>query len=303
MTHEVVMKAGAYKEGELIVPFSDDQALAEIQKIELGVLKDFIKICEEQQLRYFLCEGSLLGGIRHQGFIPWDDDVDIAMPRPDYERFCKLSEKEHILPSHISVMHSEILHVFDNRTKVKCKHILSDHDEFGVLIDIFPIDGFPVEKWKQAIHYDRFLFCQLMIRLTIIQNIEQKERRTKLENIIIGIGHTIHTEKIIHRETWIRRVHKLLQKYDYDRSSVVFLSLTAHRKKEIMPADVWGKGVKAVFEDTTANVPERFDYYLRKVYGDYMTPPKDALKESNHAIELIFDGCTDVHGGGNSSLR
>ena len=77
----------------------ENHKLCKLQEAEFDILKTFIRICEENNLRYFLCYGSMIGAVRHQGFIPWDDDVDVAMPRPDYERFSHIADE--VLPGHL----------------------------------------------------------------------------------------------------------------------------------------------------------------------------------------------------------
>ena len=116
----------------------------ELKTIQLDLLQKTADFCEQNGLRYFLCGGTLLGAIRHKGYIPWDDDIDIAMPRPDYDRFCMTFNQ----PNSVYRVKSLFTHpnyicafakVYDNRTLLKELHYKGIH--FGVYIDILPVDG------------------------------------------------------------------------------------------------------------------------------------------------------------------
>ena len=125
----------------------------EAKKIEFKVLVEFAKYCDENNLRYHLAYGTLLGAVRHKGFIPWDNDIDVTMPRPDYEKFRKLvCEKE--VASNISCLDYKYCDTFpfiklvDNRTICK-EHFLVTESNMGLYIDVFPMDGFPKDIKKQ----------------------------------------------------------------------------------------------------------------------------------------------------------
>lgn len=138
--------------------------LIKIQQIELSILNEFSKICQKHNLTYFLVGGSCLGMIRHKGFIPWDDDIDLGMPRKDYQKFCEIAKAE--LPDDL------VLQNFDTEPqcglvfgKIRKKGtILSENYSYhinmnqGVWIDIFPYDFVSNNKWIRKIDYYRTLF-------------------------------------------------------------------------------------------------------------------------------------------------
>lgn len=153
-----------------------------LQTEELKVMKIIKEICEKENIRYFMIGGTLLGAIRHKGFIPWDDDVDLAMPRKDYEKFLEACNK--YLPSNVFVQNFRT----DNKyryyiTRVLNKNILVEEKRFiGVdtpqayaSVDIFPIDGSPNIKFFRDIHYLRVMIRRFLISLCYRDTID-KER-------------------------------------------------------------------------------------------------------------------------------
>lgn len=266
----------------------DNQEIERLQQIETDLLVIFDRLCREHGLRYYLSGGTLIGAVRHGGPIPWDDDADVMMPRPDYDRFNELCMHGNILPQHVSIMHSEIVHIYDNRTLVSAKHILGDTEQFGVPLDVFPMDGYPSGRLRINIHYYRLLFCQLMIRLALIRNIEPEDRRPLIDNLLIRFGKMLHTEKLIDKMKWVRRYEKIAHKYDYDRSEIMSTSYSNCRKKEIMPVAVMGEGCQVEYAGHTFMAPSDWDHYLTSLYGDYMTPPPEDSR-GGHSIRLVED--------------
>lgn len=131
-----------------------------LQEIEFEMLKEFVRICEELNLTYYLVCGSALGAVKYQGFIPWDDDLDVALPRPDYEIFCQKAQS--MLPSHLFLQNYKtdsqyplfMSKIRDNRTtfvEPLYKNIKMNH---GVYIDVFPIDGYPIKE-KEKVHFEK----------------------------------------------------------------------------------------------------------------------------------------------------
>ena len=126
--------------------------MTELQKIEFDILKECIKIIEKHNLQYFLVCGSALGAVKYQGFIPWDDDIDLALPREDYNRFLEYAVKE--LPEHLFLQNYKTDKYFPlfgskvrnkNTTYIECPHQKIKMNQ-GVFIDVFPLDGCPEDS-------------------------------------------------------------------------------------------------------------------------------------------------------------
>ena len=174
-----------------------------IQDKILSILKEFINICEENNLTYYALGGTLLGAVRHQGFIPWDDDIDIGMPREDYEKFKKIASN--VLPENYKFLNEDILNykkafsvIRDDSTKIIMNYSKEELVE-SLWIDIFPLDGMPSNVLKKKIHSLRYLYARMMVQLSQFNSLvnQKKENRPFIEKIIIAFANAVNIEKII----------------------------------------------------------------------------------------------------------
>ena len=123
----------------------------EIKKIQLDLLIQFAEFCKKNNLYYCLAYGTLLGAIRHKGFIPWDDDIDVIMPRPDYEKFCKLVAEKKIATSLQNNSTYPFVKIIDTRTLVRER--FAQKEEVGIWIDVFVLDGNFNNRIINFLHY------------------------------------------------------------------------------------------------------------------------------------------------------
>src|SRR5690625_114441 len=131
--------------------------LEEIKQIQLSILRRVAFFCKQHDIAYFLCGGTLLGAVRHKGFIPWDDDIDIMMPRPSYEKFLKEFKYEHLSLYHYKKTKNygyPFIKIGEDRTVLRETFIKKNID-MGVFIDVFPIDGFPKKEKDIQNHVKR----------------------------------------------------------------------------------------------------------------------------------------------------
>lgn len=266
-----------------------------LQTEELKVMKIIKEICEKENIRYFMIGGTLLGAIRHSGFIPWDDDVDLAMPRKDYERFLEVSNK--YLPSNIFVQNFRT----DDKyryyiTRVLNKNILVEEKRFiGVdtpqayaSVDIFPIDGSPNIKFFRNIHYFRVMIRRFLMSLCYRDTIDKERKRSKMENLLLNILIKIPFERIISPNKIKESLDKLLKKYGMENSLYSGTIMGAYRIREMVPTVMFGNPKLYKFEDDTFYGPELVDEYLKHMYGDYMKlPPKEQQKTHYTNITIV----------------
>ena len=269
-------------------------SLKELQDVELGILKSFRDFCDKNNLRYYLCNGTLIGAIRHKGFIPWDDDIDVMMPRPDYDRFLELNKEKKMLDEYrkIDDMNlnsnalSQILRIYDARTEVYFKNLTFNKD-FGCWIDVFPLDGMSSSPIK------RFFHCK-WVRIIRDLNIAcdtklGEKRRTKLLTVLQYITVLILPfVRLVGHERWIALVDKLSRKYDYNKSQYVGVIAGIAAHKEAMLKNNMEPEIYVDFEEDKFMAMANFDEYLKNLYGDYMTPPDDAGKVSRHTIDVYW---------------
>lgn len=254
-----------------------------IQDKILSILKEFISICEESNLTYYALGGTLLGAVRHKGFIPWDDDIDIGMPREDYEKFKKMAPN--LLPSNLSIVNNplnlDITQLVDKNVTIKFINA-----ENNVFIDIFPLDGY-LEKGSFAakLHSSRVLFQRMLCKISVLDLLEDKDRGT-IENLIVKISKTLRIQKLLPKDALVKNLHKLIQKYDFKTSPYVGNVLGRYREREIVPCEYFKEPVSLIFEDTMINCPTKYKDYLSEIYGDYMILPPVEDRVA-HNIELI----------------
>ena len=273
--------------------------LRRLQEIELDILKRFLSICEQYSLTYYMLGGTLLGAVRHQGFIPWDDDIDIGMPRPDYERFLTIAERELSFPYRLHTLntpgcaYSYYYARMENETVKLERNVSFRPVVICAWIDIFPLDGVPDDiktrnRWlkKCTFYHNAFIASQY----SYLAVPEKKKRSFWKRSVRWAIEHT-HAEKIISTRLIWKQFDRALRQNDFDKCHSIINFCGYWKLKEMFPKTIYGKGKLYPFEDLLLNGPEDADFVLRQMYGDYMTPPEDAQRD-HHYISFITDGDT-----------
>lgn len=264
-----------------------------LHQVDLDIAKAVVSLCDRHGLTYFMLGGTMLGAIRHKGFIPWDDDIDFGMPRDDYERFLEIAPKE--LPEHLKVVNYRndpnfmyyITRVQDIDTKVVEKRIQDDTKYTHASIDIFPIDGTPNNALLRKIYFFRVLYHRALMALCYKDSIDTERKRSRKERLLIWVMMRIPTEKFTTAYKQKCKIDKLLRKQDVKKSKYIGNIMGAYRTREIVPAAYYGKGAYYPFEDTQFRGLEQYDAYLTDTYGDYMQlPPEGSRKTHFKIIEL-----------------
>lgn len=282
----------------------NEEAMQIVHKTSLRLLKIFIEICEKNNLRYYVGGGTMLGAVRHKGFIPWDDDVDIDMPRKDYQEFLKICAEE--LKDHpecaVSSIHTDnapflYARLVDKSVKAKTNEGIISDAIVPLWIDISPVDGMPDNAILREIHWLRLcalkdIFCMSVIKYgRTATNEDKKKRKEKREwykKIAFWLGEKLPMEKILKYESWARRFEKATEKYSFYESKMAGTLFTYHRKKSIFPVEWYGKGTKYQFEDIEVVGVDNYDAWLTQLYGDYMKVPDEADRV-DHALYEIVD--------------
>ncbi len=256
----------------------------EVQEIAFRLLESFVEVCNCLNLRWYLVHGSALGAIKYGGFIPWDDDVDIAMPRKDYEIFC--ADGQQYLPNHIAIenyrTNPDFIFSFTQLRDVNttCVDTVTAHLQikFGIYIDIFPLDGYPDDEVQQQYvgrkmkNLRRLEFCGLR------QNLGLKD---SVKNMVLrAAGYHKRTASTI------AKIEKVITQYGEDTTQWRDYGDRMYQKG-LMPREVYGSGYKCKFEGLEVIVPEKYDEYLTRKYGDWRSdPPLDQQKSHHHHVAL-----------------
>ena len=275
----------------------DDFKLKRIQEVELEILKDFMDICDRHGLDYFGIAGTGIGALRHQGFIPWDDDIDVAMPRDDFEKLLPLVEKE--MGDKYLIMNAErypnyplmTTRMTMRGTKFKEEALKNIDAPLGIFLDLYPLDKVsdnPKEARRQA--RDAWFWSKILILRSIpFPMLGFSGWKAKIIHAICGLAHLVLS--ILHvPKTWIykkayeaetRSNHYTKTKnLDFFCDTTPYMNLYA--VKDIYPLR------KLPFEDVELNFPHNLHNNLTGMYGDYMQLPPEEKRKNHYPYELEF---------------
>lgn len=278
--------------------FSNEQLKA-LQNEELNILQDFVRVCKELNCKYYLFGGTLLGCIRHQGFIPWDDDIDVCMPREDYEIFLEkgqeLLKRNHFIQNYKTdkeftwgfskIRNSETTFVEPIHSNANINH--------GVYIDIFPLDGFKTSKLYKF--KNTLIKCFLNIQISKHRPKENaykyslKKRGKKLFKFLFlnGISNLLYGKK---------ELSELLELKDNNAKKVIYkesnyvcsnLDPIYQYNLKLYKKEYFGEGQIKQFNTLKVCVPKEFDKVLNISYGNYMELPPENERIPKHDIEII----------------
>ena len=256
-----------------------------LQGIELENLRMLMEICEKNHLRYYLIGGSLLGAMRHRGFIPWDDDIDVGLPRPDYNRFVQIAKD--YLPAHMDIK------TMTSDPNYKCyftrlinnkKKIYWDHGQYtaviGVWMDVFPLDGLPGNPLLRKLQVFRVKLNKALYKFTQIDYVStNRTNRPFSERVLIRYAQITRIGRLMNADKRLKKLDRALQRYDYDTSAYAWNFSGCYGKREIVPHIQLGGSRTTEFEGMQASIPEAAEDYLTSIYGNYMKlPPEDQRK-------------------------
>ena len=259
----------------------------EIKKLELAMMLEVAEFCRQNGLRIYLCGGTLLGAIRHKGFIPWDDDVDMCMPRPDYEQFIRTFQS----PYPYMQLHSELTpgyfftcaRLHDMRTSIDRFYMGGSQNEH-IWIDIMPVDGLPEDLQEVDAIYKKVEFYRRLLRMADAKLGRGKTLLHKLLKYPLKpVLNLIGKRRIF---AWI---DKISRQYPYETSEYVgAISGGRYGKGEQMRKQEYETAAEVQFEGHAFPAFSCWDSYLHNIYGDYMLlPPVD--KRENHELEVYIE--------------
>lgn len=257
----------------------------------LGVLKKIMEICEANNIHWFVGYGACIGAIRHKGCIPWDDDIDVCMPRPDYDRFVEICKKTELGDYELADINETpgylitIVRMYDKNTTMYFN--TRSYHVGGIFIDIFPLDGASdgnVESnfsrchfWKSISKQSRLYYSKNYLWNLI------KKRNLRLSSLIIF---TSLCRRPLQKLS-LKMSDKIVRKYPYESSQYCMYYVTIYGMRNVIPKKWIEETIWVPFEDIQVRIPKYYHEYLTHIYGDYMTPPPDEKKDDRHYVKYL----------------
>lgn len=270
--------------------------LIEQKKIELEILIYIDELCRQNHINYSLIGGTLIGALRHKGFIPWDDDIDIFLLRGDYERLIDLIRDSERYKVYIP---GETENYFYGFTKIMDTRTVSYNSfekelgfpEMGVFIDIFPFDNIPEgydDKMIKAVN--SYQKKAIIANRTASYYYSDNKVKSFVKKVMLYIPHVLYAKK--NTAYWMDMAVKTAKAYADKNTEYIgsfFGNLTKRTgKKEIFPREVFEGYIEAEFEDHNFKIMKNYDAYLTAMFGDYMTPPPEEKRVLPHDYEFYW---------------
>lgn len=251
----------------------------EVKKVCLDILKYIKKVCDENGIHYSLTGGTLLGAIRHKGFIPWDDDIDIFMTRPEYIKFEKIMEKQGeylwLTQKHDAKYHFNYGRVVEQNTII-IDDGLPDIDGYGVFVDVCVVDGLPANKIKRIFHI-WFMRCLYRCRRSATYLNKEYIPHNPIKKVVKSLFQRYTRSVGVYN--WVKRIEKYISRYPFDGSDYVGNVMSQYGAKEVMHRVSFDEYIELPFEDDFFSAIVGWEEYLKSIYGDYMKlPPIDQQK-------------------------
>jgi lipopolysaccharide cholinephosphotransferase len=269
-----------------------EMTLQDVQAVSLNIMKHLHDFCMQHNIKYSLGFGSLIGAIRHKGFIPWDDDMDIVMMREDFERFCKIYEDDpefKLFSYNRGNTYAAMARLCEMQmTSVKTGSPLFT-EPTGVWIDIFPLDSVDNDK---DVFFSKIEAIKDIQRKVFCCRKQMREWR--------GVKSMVHIRSFVdwglhHRKAW-KNINMLIKQQndlcvsfaDHDSKMMSLLAFPAYIERDFSPKCVFDEVIDAPFEDNQFKIMKGYDKWLTIIYGDYMTPPPVEMQKRSHSIHKYY---------------
>ena len=270
-----------------------DNTLQRLQNTELEILDEIIRICDANDIHYVMMGGTCLGAIRHKGFIPWDDDIDVGMYREDYNRFKEICKKELDSKYFFQDFDTEkncgfiFGKIRKNNTYMVEEYAKEIEMHKGIWIDIFPFD---------YVNDDFIVFQKEYKKLLFLRNLFIVKQGFKVKHdapIAVKISYSMVRciRGLLSASSLKNKMMKLMTKYDDTKTNTMFPYGCAWKEKELISKDEFFDTIRVDFEGRKVPVFRSYDKYLTSLYKDYMTPPPIEKRNSGHDLNDVKFDC------------
>ena len=260
-------------------------SLEESKRIQYEILCEIHDFCIKNGLKYYLFYGTLLGAVRHNGFIPWDDDIDIVMPREDYEIFMKSFRHNYYVPiccTNNDKYYLPFGKVYDSRTYLQ-EHI-KNSIPIGVYVDIFPLDNASNDFNKNRTIAKKIKTKRNVLTINVLPG---SKKRSFLKRTIHSFLSFLNIGKDANGIS--KRINSLAMSFRKEKTTkcFAFSDLDSNSLKFIYDKKMFEPSLSLKFEKTYFNVPNRYDNILTMIYGDYMSFPPIDKQVSHHEYDAF----------------
>ena len=255
----------------------------ELRFIQIDILDDVDRFCRENQLRYSLCGGTLLGAVRHGGYIPWDDDIDILMPRPDYERFASRYHSNENVVLDLRKQEATLeLCLKVSRNGTVMRDIEFGRSLWGVNIDVFPVDGVPEDA---DLHCEKILKMRdTLARICpFYKVVPEKKVFWFFKYLLKRVCYPYFGSSLMLKAS----IDSLAASYPFGKSRLSGAVLGSYGKREPIPSEVFLEYETILFEGKEYQSIKRYDAYLSALYGEYMKLPPEEKRVAPHLYEAF----------------
>ena len=258
--------------------------LQHLQKVILYIAKDIDRLCRENGIEYYLLGGSCIGAIRHKGFIPWDDDMDIIMTRPNYDKFLKVVRTK-LDPDKYFVQEGlKDWPLNFSKIRLKGTTLHEPEDEYaspemhGIYLDVFCLDNVPDSNLIARVQY-------MLAKYDLCYQLSQRKYKSASlsKKLMIALSFPLRIRKI--RSCLMKWINSFNQQ---DTKRIGFLYGRTRFRNAIMPRSIYGCPKYVEFEDTSLPVPEHYHEYLTRMFGNYMQLPPVSDRQGLHLLSVDF---------------
>lgn len=270
--------------------------MQDIRAIQLDILRYADSVCRQHCIRYSLSGGTLLGAVRHKGYIPWDDDIDIMLARPEYERLIAILQKSEgqgngrykvlncFLQDECYYTYSKLM---DTSTQLVYEVYKYDRaiDYLGVNIDIFPIDGLPNGKSARQFYWNKMRFLKrisTMVYTKVLQEHKESVPKRIFRRCVFFVLGFFPANAVA------KCVNRMAMKNDYTASEYAAVSVFGYGNKEQLPRECFDTFIEVQFEGRMYSAIAGYDKYLSNLYGDYMTLPPPEIQYGHHCKTFCY---------------